>query len=76
MCSSDLGEWLFLDGGELDLGVVRDSALNAKNRYETFFETFEGLHFRGAEKPLTITSTMDPNGSAAALVATAGGAVV
>jgi hypothetical protein len=65
------GDFLFLDGGELDLGVVRDSALNAVNKYETFYETFEGLHFRGSEKALVITSTMNPNGSAAGLVATA-----
>jgi hypothetical protein len=65
------GDFLFLDGGELDLGVVRDTGLNAVNKYETFYETFEGLHFRGSEKPLVVTSTMNPNGAAAALVATA-----
>ncbi len=67
------GEVVFLDGGELDLGVVRDSSLNAVNKYETFYETFEGLHFKGAEAPLVVTSTLNPNGSAAGLVATATG---
>lgn len=37
----------FLDGGRLDLGVVRDSTLDATNDYETFVETFEGIAFRG-----------------------------
>ena len=31
----------FIDGGRLDLGVVRDSTLDATNDYETFVETFE-----------------------------------
>lgn len=43
------GDWLYLDGGVLDLGLVRDSALNARNRYRTFTESFEGLAFRGIE---------------------------
>lgn len=41
------GTWQFLDGGQLDLGVVRDSTLDATNDYETFFETFEGVANRG-----------------------------
>jgi hypothetical protein len=40
----------FLDGGRLDLGVVRDSTLDATNDYETFVETFEGLADRGFSK--------------------------
>lgn len=36
------GTWLFLDGGTLDLGVVRDSTLVGTNSYKTFVETFEG----------------------------------
>lgn len=43
------GDYLFLDGGSLDLGLVRDSDLNAKNRYRQFSETFEGVAFRGVE---------------------------
>jgi hypothetical protein len=35
------GTWVFLDGGELDLGVVRDSTLNGTNDFQTFSETFE-----------------------------------
>jgi hypothetical protein len=37
----------FLDGGRLDLGVVRDSTLDATNDYETFVETFESVANRG-----------------------------
>jgi hypothetical protein len=43
------GDWLFLDGGTLDLGLVRDSQLNLRNRYQTFMETFEGVAFVGKE---------------------------
>lgn len=43
------GDWLYLDGGVLDLGLVRDSQLNARNRYRTFTESFEGVAFRGIE---------------------------
>jgi len=67
------GDLVFLDGGELDLGVVRDSALNASNRYESFYESFEGVHLRGSERPLLVEQTLNPNGSAAGLVATATG---
>ena len=67
------GDMVFLDGGELDLGVVRDSALNASNRYETFYESWEGIHLRGSERPLLVTQTLNPNGAAAGLVATATG---
>ena len=41
------GMWQFLDAGMLDLGVVRDSLLDATNDYETFIETFEGWAYRG-----------------------------
>lgn len=43
------GDWLFLDGGTLDLGLVRDSTLNAINRYQQFVENFEGVAFNGVE---------------------------
>jgi hypothetical protein len=41
------GSMQFLDGGRMDLGVVRDSTLDATNDYETFVETFEGIADRG-----------------------------
>jgi hypothetical protein len=43
------GDWLYLDGGTLDLGVVRDSTLNGLNRFQTFSESFETTAFRGVE---------------------------
>lgn len=43
------GDWLYLDGGTLDLGVVRDSTLNGLNRFQTFSESFETTAFRGIE---------------------------
>ena len=38
-----------LDGGTLDLGVVRDSTLNASNNYQTFVEPFVGWCVPGHE---------------------------
>lgn len=43
------GGFVFLDGGTLDLGIVRDSTLNSKNDYQVFIETFEGLIKRSPE---------------------------
>jgi outer membrane biosynthesis protein TonB len=56
------GSFQFLDGGSLDLGVVRDSTLDATNDYETFVESFEGVAFRGVES-LQIVSTVNVTGS-------------
>lgn len=67
------GSFLFLDGGTLDIGVVRDSGLVGTNDYRMFTETFEGLAFVGIES-LAITSSIAVNGSAAALRDTTGGA--
>lgn len=43
------GTFLFLDGGTLDLGLVRDSTLNGTNDYKMFVETFEGVAKVGLE---------------------------
>jgi hypothetical protein len=51
------GTFLFLDGGELDLGLVRDSTLNGTNDYKIFLETFEGVAKIGIEA-LRITSDL------------------
>jgi hypothetical protein len=37
------GAWLFLDGGQLDLGIIRDSTLSATNKFQTFFESWEAV---------------------------------
>ena len=67
------GSFLFLDGGTLDLGIIRDSTLVGTNDYKMFVETFEGIAFVGTEA-LAITSTISINGVAAALRDTTGGA--
>lgn len=65
----------FLDGGHLDLGVVRDSTLDATNDYETFVETFEGVAFRGfAGGAIQYVATLVANGASSGTVAVAGGA--
>jgi hypothetical protein len=67
------GTFLFLDGGTLDLGIIRDSSLVGTNDYKMFVETFEGVAKVGVEG-LAITSTISVNGVAAALRDTTGGA--
>jgi hypothetical protein len=63
------GTFLFLDGGTLDLGVVRDSTLVASNSYKTFVETFEGIAKVGTDALWitadisvlgAVTGTLDP----------------
>ena len=67
------GTFLFLDGGTLDLGIIRDSTLVGTNDYKMFVETFEGVAKVGIES-LVVTSTIAVNGVAAALRDTTGGA--
>jgi chemotaxis protein histidine kinase CheA len=67
------GTFLFLDGGTLDLGIIRDSSLVGTNDYKMFVETFEGVAKVGIES-LAITQTVNINGVAAALRDTTGGA--
>jgi hypothetical protein len=61
------GDWLFLDGGTLDLGLVRDSQLNMRNRYQTFMETFEGVAFVGKES-LRLKLPIVPSGAASGTI--------
>jgi hypothetical protein len=65
------GTFLFLDGGTLDLGIIRDSTLVGTNDYKMFIETFEAVAKVGIES-LAITSTINVNGAAAALRDTTG----
>ena len=67
------GTFLFLDGGTLDLGIIRDSTLVGTNDYKMFVETFEGIAKVGVES-IRVTSTINVNGVAAALRDTTGGA--
>jgi hypothetical protein len=52
---------LHLDGGSLDLGIVRDSSLVRVNDYMQFSETFETVVNIGCES-MWITSTIDVTG--------------
>lgn len=61
------GAWLYLDGGQLDLGLVRDSTLNRTNKYQLFAETFEGTAFVGIES-IWVTSNICANGAASGAV--------
>jgi hypothetical protein len=60
------GTWLYLDGGTLDIGVIRDSSLVAANDYKVFAEEFMGVAKIGDES-LHVTSTILTSGAAAAL---------
>ena len=55
------GSFLFLDGGQLDLGIVRDSTLVRTNDYQTFTETFESVARVGGEA-LWITTPVATTG--------------
>jgi hypothetical protein len=59
------GAFQFLDGGSLDLGIVRDSTLDSTNDYETFVETFESVAYRSVEA-LQIISVVNPTGRSGA----------
>lgn len=63
------GTWLFLDGGTLDLGVIRDSSLVATNQYKQFVETFEGVANIGCDS-YWVSTELKMTGQAAALVDT------
>lgn len=63
------GTFQRLDGGRLDVGVVRDSVLDSTNDYEVFVESFEGVAFRGLES-LQLISQLRPNGGTAGTIST------
>lgn len=56
------GTWLHLDGGTLDLGLVRDSALNKTNQFQIFSESFENVAKVGPES-LEIVMNLVPDGT-------------
>jgi hypothetical protein len=61
----------YLDGGRLDLGIVRDSLLDATNDYEVFVEVFETLAFRGfGGGAIQFISALCANGQSAGTVST------
>lgn len=63
------GAFLFLDGGTLDLGIVRDASLVSTNDYKTFTESFEGVARIGAES-VRVTTTTKVAGATAGTVDT------
>src|SRR5205807_410890 len=64
------GTWLFLDGGSLDLGLMRDSVLNATNKLQTFSENWEALAQLGPYS-YWITSSLCSDGASQAASAIA-----
>lgn len=56
------GTYIYLDGGSLDLGLVRDSALNSVNDYQIFYEEFNTVTKLGPES-YKVTSTLCANGT-------------
>jgi hypothetical protein len=62
------GTFLHLDGGSLELGLVRDSTLNETNDYQLFGESFENVARIGpAQAARWITATICPTGQFPAL---------
>lgn len=61
------GHFVHLEGGTLDLGIVRDSDLIDRNRYRQFSETWEGVAARGVEA-LRLLATVAPTGESAGTV--------
>jgi hypothetical protein len=66
------GTFLLLDGGTLDIGLVRDSTLNGTNDYKQFQEEFTAVAKVGVES-LRVTSALVASGQAAGLVDTTNG---
>lgn len=60
------GTFVKLDGGNLNLGIVRDSTLNADNYFQIMEETFEVLCEVGHDSWLLDDVTICPRGIAAA----------
>lgn len=65
------GTFLFLDGGTLDLGIVRDSTLVGTNDYRMFVETFEGLAKVGIESIEAFVTTSITGAHAGTITPTA-----
>lgn len=61
------GSWLFLDGGSLDLGIIRDTTTVAVNGVQMFSETFENVHFHGVES-FRLTMDLCPDGTTSGTV--------
>jgi hypothetical protein len=67
-CDVQFGLWFeghygFLDGGSLDLGIWRDGTLIAKNAFENFAETFEGIFANRGPEALWVTQAVLADGT-------------
>lgn len=62
-CIFPEGTWLYLDGGQLDLGIIRDSATSQLNKFQTFFEQWEAVA-QLAPLSFWITNSLCANGLA------------
>lgn len=62
------GQFGYMEGGEIDLGVWRDRELNEVNDFETFVEGFEGIYARRGPEALWVTQDVVANGGMAAPV--------
>jgi hypothetical protein len=63
-------QWQLLDGGTLDLGILRDSLLSATNDYQIFTERFVNVAQRGVSGGSQfLVATTHPYGSSSATVA-------
>ena len=56
------GSFVRLDGGSLDLGIVRDSTLNTTNDFQMFSEEWIGMAFLGCES-IRLTSDICVSGA-------------
>lgn len=56
------GSWNFLDGGMLDIGIIRDTTNTGVNNYTIFSETWEGTHFHGLAESHRIAFNLCPSG--------------
>lgn len=57
------GQFIGIDSGVLELGIVRDSVLNSTNDFQVFGERFRNLAMLGpAQGALWITQDVCPNG--------------
>jgi hypothetical protein len=62
------GAFIHVDGGSLELGLVRDSTLNSTNDFQMFGETFENVALLApAQAARWITATVCPSGEFPAL---------
>jgi hypothetical protein len=57
------GQFIHVDSGSLELGIVRDSTLNSTNDFQIFGESFENVAMLGpAQGALWVTQGICPNG--------------